>query len=92
MGARTTKMEHRKQQGNDLSDSQKSQLKMAKKQAKQKASPRKGGHQLNFQGSEEAKMKKKTLQELHVNPPPAFRKFESEVDWRNMDEGIALQL
>ena len=59
-------MEHRKQQGNDLGGSRKSQLKMAKKQVKQKASPRKGGHQLNFQGSEEANMKKKTLQALQA--------------------------
>lgn len=36
--------------------------------------------------------KRKTLQELHKNPPPGFRKFESEVDWRTIDEEIALQL
>ena len=27
-----------------------------------------------------------------MDPPPAFRKFESEVDWQNMDHDIALQL
>ena len=47
---------------------------------------------MNFEGKEEAKMKKKSLQELHMKPPPAFRKFESEVDWQNMDQDIALQL
>ena len=78
-------MERTKKQGG----SQKGQLEMAKKQ---KASPGKGGGQLNFQRSEEAKMKEKTLQELHMEPPPGFRKFESKVDWQNMDEHIALQL
>ena len=78
-------MERTKKQGG----SRKGQLEMAKKQ---KASPGKGGDQLNFQRSEEAKMKEKTLQELHMEPPPGFRKFESKVDWQNMDEHIALQL
>lgn len=36
--------------------------------------------------------KMQTLQELHLNPPLGFRKFESEVDWQTIDEGIALQL
>lgn len=35
---------------------------------------------------------KTTLRELQLNPPPGFRKFESEVDWQTMDEEIALQL
>ena len=78
-------MEHTKKQGG----SRKGQLEMAKKQ---KASPGKGGDQLNFQRSEEAKMKEKTLQELHMESPPGFKKFESNVDWQNMDEDIALQL
>ena len=47
---------------------------------------------VNLQGKDEPNMKKKTLQELHMDPPPGFRKFESEVDWQNMDEDIALQL
>ena len=34
-------------------------------------------------------MKKTNLQELHMDPPPAFRKFECEVDWQEMDEDIA---
>lgn len=36
--------------------------------------------------------KRKTLEELHLNPPLGFRKFESEVDWQTIDKGIALQL
>ena len=36
--------------------------------------------------------KRKTLQELHMEPPPGFRKFEAEVDWKTIDEEIALQL
>ena len=35
---------------------------------------------------------KTTLRELQRDPPPGFRKFESEVDWQTMDEEIALQL
>ena len=92
MGARTTKIAHRKKEGEGDylgSTHQKSPLKMAKKK---KEKPGKGGIKFNIQGSEEAKMKKKTLQELHMDPPPAFRKFESEVDWQNMDHDIALQL
>ena len=90
MGARTTKMEHRKKEGNHLGSShQKRPLKMAKKKIKK---PDEGDVKMNFQGSDETQMKKKTLQELHMDPPPAFRKFESEVDWQNMDHGIALQL
>jgi len=83
-------MECRKTQGNHLGGwRQKSPLKMAKKK---KEKPGEEGVELNFQGNEEAKPKKKTLQELHMDPPPAFRKFESEVDWQNMDHDIALQL
>lgn len=89
MGARTTKMDSKNEQGNQLGGSRKSQLKITKKQRSKSG---KEGDQLNFQGREEAKMKKKTLQELHMEPPPAFRKFESEVDWQNMDQDIALQL
>lgn len=36
--------------------------------------------------------KRKALQELHMAPPPAFRKFEEEVDWKIIDEEIAPQL
>ena len=89
MGARIAKMKKREEQGNNLGGSLKSQLKMTKKR-KEKSGE--GGHRLNFKGSEEGNMKKKSLWELHMNPPPAFRKFESEVDWQNMDEDIALQL
>ena len=79
-------MEHRKKEGSHLVGSRlKNPLKVTKKK-KQKAGE--GG----VKGSEGAKMKKKTLQELHMDPPPAFRKFESEVDWQNMDHDIALQL
>ena len=61
MGARTTKMVHRKKQGNHLGSSQqKSLLKMAKKK---KEKPDEGGVELSFQGSEEAQKKKTTLQE-----------------------------
>lgn len=35
---------------------------------------------------------RKTLRELAMDPPPGFRKFESEVDWKTMDEDIAFQL
>lgn len=66
---------------------QKSSLKMAKKKKEELGEE---GVKLSFQGSEEAKPKKKTLQELHMDPPPAFRKFETEVDWQNMDHDIAL--
>ena len=83
-------MEHRKKEGNHLGSShQKSPLRMAKKK---KEKPGEGDVKLNFQGSEEAQTKKKTLHELHVDPPPGFRKFESEMDWQNMDHDIALQL
>ena len=75
-------MEQKKKEGNHLGSShQKSPLKMAKKKIEKPG-----------EGSEEAQMKKRTLQELHEDPPPAFRKFESEVDWQNMDHDIALQL
>ena len=36
--------------------------------------------------------KKCSLQELHQNPPPGFRKFEIEVPWQSMEEHVALQL
>ena len=47
----------------------------------------------NSQNSGEGSARtRKTLRELHKDPPPAFRKFESEVDWQTMDEEIAFQL
>lgn len=46
----------------------------------------------NRSNQEGSGKKRKTLQELHKNPPPGFRKFESEVDWQTIDEEIALQL
>ncbi len=83
-------MAKRNEQGERLGDSRKSRGKIAKKQKKK---PAERAHQFNVPSSDEVKAKqKKTLQELHLNPPPAFRKFESEVDWRTIDEEIALQL
>ena len=47
----------------------------------------------NVQSYHEGAMTKNSrLQQLHVNPPPGFRKFESEVPWRTIDEELALQL
>ena len=77
------------EQGNKLGGSRKRELKTKKKQ---RSNTGRETDQLNFHGGEEANMKRKTLQELHMDPPPAFRKFESEVDWQNMDQDIALQL
>ena len=47
---------------------------------------------INRRNSDESVKKRKTLQELHMNPPLGFRKFEFEVDWKTIDEEIALQL
>ena len=80
----------RDEQGNKRGGSGKRQLKMKKKH---RSNSGKETDELNFQGiREETTMQRKTLQELHMDPPPAFRKFESEVDWQDMDEDIALQL
>ena len=76
MGAWTTKMRGN-EQGNKLGGSRKRELKTKKKQ---RSNTGRETDQLNFHGGEEANMKRKTLQELHMDPPPAFRKFESEVD------------
>ena len=65
------------EQGNKLGGSRKRELKTKKKQ---RSNTGRETDQLNFHGGEEANMKRKTLQELHMDPPPAFRKFESEVD------------
>ena len=53
-----------------------------------------GAHEFNVPSSEEGtRMKsRKRLEELHMDPPPGFRKFESEVGWQTIDEEIALQL
>jgi len=86
MGAQTTKLDNKNQQGNQLGGSPKRRLKITKKRRP------KPGKETDQLGKEEPNMKKNTLQELHMEPPPGFRKFESEVDWQNMDEDIALQL
>ena len=65
----------RDEQGNKRGGSGKRKLKMKKKH---RSNSGKETDELNFQGiREEATMKRKTLQELHMDPPPAFRKFES---------------
>ena len=46
----------------------------------------------NTRNGAEATVKRKTLQELHKEGPPGFRKFELEVKWQTIDEDIALQL
>lgn len=46
----------------------------------------------NQKSGEGSARTRKTLRELRKDPPPAFRKFESEVDWETMDEEIAFQL
>lgn len=89
MGARTTKLENKNEKGSQLSSSTKKRFKITKKR---KSQPSKEGDELNLQSNEEPKTKKMSLQELHMNPPPGFRKFESEVDWRDIDEDIAFQL
>ena len=90
MGAQTTKRHNQTKEENQLGKLAKRRLKITEKLRRSK--PGKEGDQLNFQRKEELKMKKKSLQELHMKPPPGFRKFESEVDWQNMDEHIAVQL
>lgn len=51
------------------------------------------GNAVDIRRSVEGPVKKrKSLQELHMNPPPGFRKFEAEVPWQTIDEKIALQL
>ena len=80
MGARTTKLDNKSEQGNQLGGPAKRQLKIMEKR------------RTTEPGKEDQPKKKKTLQELHMDPPSGFRKFESEVDWQNMDEDIALQL
>ena len=48
---------------------------------------------VDIRRSEEGSVKRrKCLQELHMDPPPGFRKFEAEVPWETIDEEIALQL
>ena len=90
MGARETKMAN-KNEGKDLGDAQKSERKIEKKQ---RGKPGKAAHKFDVLASGEEMMtkEKKRLQELHMAPPPGFRKFESEVDWRTIDADIALQL
>jgi len=89
MGARATKLENKNEQGNQLDGSSRRRLKITKKR---RSWPGKVTDQLTIRGKEEPKMRKNTLHDLHMDPPPAFRKFESEVDWQNMDHDIALQL
>ena len=40
----------------------------------------------------ERRSAKTTLRELQRDPPPGFRRFESEVAWQTIDEEIALQI
>ena len=84
-------MANKNEQGKELGDAQKSQRKLEKKR---RGKPGKAAHKLNVPASGEKVKgeKKKSLHELHMAPPPGFRKFESEVDWRTIDEDIALQL
>ena len=44
--------------------------------------------ELSSQNSER-RSAKTTLRELQRDPPPGFRKFESEVDWQSIDDEIA---
>ena len=90
MGARVTRMESGNEQGKESDYSRKSQRKFVKKQ---RGIPDGGAHEVNGPSSEEVTRarKRKTLQELHNNPPLGFRKFESEMNWQTMDEEIALQ-
>ena len=64
----------------------------SKKKSAQKT--RNQGESISYlvNGAVEEPDKTRSLQELHENPPPAFRKFEIEVPWRSIDEDIALQL
>ena len=91
MGTRFSKAANRREQGKELGDSQRSLRKISKKQ---KENPAKGAHGSNVpdKKGEKRTRKRLTLQELHNNPPLGFRKFESEMDWQNMDEEIALQM
>lgn len=94
MGARTTKLENKNEKGSQLSSSTKKRFKSRgfKITKKRRSQPSKERDHLNSQSNEEPKTKKLSLHELHLNPPPGFRKFESEVDWRDIDEDIAFQL
>ena len=98
MGARNTKLDSKSEQETEnlLGNSAKRRFisKILKKRRSTELSKEDDQLKtsLNFQGKEEPKMKKKSLQELHMDPPPGFRKFEAEVDWQNMDHDIALQL
>lgn len=103
MGARATKMTNEKGQGKQVGPSRSSKTKAANKQHAEPLEKvrknrvrfflGKGANKENNPSSEdETVKKKKSLKELHIESPPGFKKFESEVPWETIDEDIALQL
>ena len=61
----------------------------AKDSTNNEGADKSSNNQNNVEGSARTR---KTLKELAMDPPPGFRKFESEVDWKTVDEDIAFQL
>ena len=103
MGTCLTKMASRKKQEKSFDDLRNSQTKMAASKEAEHVLHMPRSPKRSFLDEEadadiyrssldESMKKRKTLQELHLNPPLGFRKFESEVDWQTIDEEIALQL
>lgn len=88
-------MASREKQRNSFDDLWNNQTKTAENMPRnpERSSPvEEADADINRSSLQESAKKRKTLQELHLNPPLGFRKFESEVDWQTIDEGVALQL
>ena len=103
MGTNSSKISRKVKEKNNKGDGPRRSVQFAatkaepplKRSKKQMASLRRKGvvNECNVQSYHEGAMTKNSrLQQLHANPPPGFRKFESEVPWRTIDEELALQL
>ena len=105
MGAHETKIaKPRENQEKELGDSPSCvETKVAEKQRaeplmnmlqKQEGFCRGEHHQCNMRSSVEGRSTKKrlSLKELQMQSPPGFKEFDAKVEWRAMDEEVALKL
>ena len=92
MGASVTKItSRRRQKRKSFRESRSGSQKKTPDKSEGKDSRNNEEDETSNQNSERGSAKA-TLRELQRNPPPGFRKFESEVKWQTLDEEIALQL
>ena len=102
MGALATKLaKPREEQGRQLGDSSSCETKAAEKQKaeplmnmlqKEEALCRGEDHKLKRSSVEGSTKKRRSLKELQRQSPPGFKEFDAKVEWRVLDEEVALQL